>query len=475
MRLPSGDAQPAKTMAFWFAVSALLLSALLGVLSAAFSQSTLNALNEMADRRKAALIGQLQLERFMSLLKDLETGQRGFIITGKTEYLEPYQAAVQELPAAYDAVVENIKLPANQSFDWVKFERTVSARKAQAEALVLERQLRGEEVLRDPSLFGTGRQIMDQLRTSVATLNAAQSQQIIELEAQMQTLRATSSLRGWISSLLSGVMITASVALFIVERKRRERLEAKLRTDAALLEQRVAERTEALASASSQIRKFSIRLENSIEAEHRRISREVHDQLGQIFTAIKMIFHSIKPSSMAPDQRLAMTSAIDTGVATTRRIAAELRPPLLDDLGLVAALEQYVQGAAQSFNLVCSVSVSGHEVLTESQSLQVFRVVQEACTNAGRHAQAKNLVVSGKAVEDGFELSIEDDGKGIDPALMREGALGLVGLRERTAMMGGQMRVEGRTGGGTRVWIRIPLHWTRARSPATTLQPPSSP
>jgi signal transduction histidine kinase len=474
-RLPSGDSKPAKTAAFWFAVSALLLSALLSVLSAAFSQSTLNSLNEMADRRKAALVGQLQLERFMSLLKDLETGQRGFVITGQAEYLEPYRAAVKQLPAAYSAVIENIKLPAEQGFDWVKFERTVSARKAQAEALVVERQQRGEQVLKDPSLFGAGRQIMDQIRANIATLNAAQSQRIDELEAQMQILRATSSRHGWVSSIFSGLMITASVALFIVERRRRERLEAKLRTDAALLEQRVAQRTEELASASSQIRKFSIRLESSIEAEHRRISREVHDQLGQIFTAIKMIFHSIKPGSMAPDQRLAMTSAIDTGVATTRRIAAELRPPLLDDLGLVAALEQYVQGVAQSFKLNGSVHVSGHEVLTESQSLQLFRVVQEACTNAGRHAQAQNLVVAGKAVENGFELSIEDDGKGIEPALMRDGALGLVGLRERAAMMGGQMRVEGRTGGGTRVWIRIPLHWTRARSPTTTLQPPSSP
>lgn len=461
--------KPAKTAAFWFAVGALLLSALLGVMAAAFSQSTLSALNDMADQRKAALIGQLQLERFMSLMTDLETGQRGFVITGRSEYLEPYKAALIQLPAAYNAVALSIKLPAGQAFDWAKFERTVSARKASAQALVLEREKRGEEILRDQSLFGTGMQTMKQIRFSVATLNAAQSEQIADLEAQMQTLRASANQREWASSILSGLMITVSVTLFIFERRRRERLEAKLRTAKSLLEQRVANRTEALASANSQIRKFSIRLENSIEAEHRRISREVHDQLGQIFTAIKMIFHSVKPGSMAPDQRLAMTTAIDAGVATTRRIAAELRPPLLDDLGLAAALQQYVQGIAKSFNLMGVVNVSGHEVLTDSQSLQLFRVVQEACSNAGRHAQARNLVVAGKAVESGFELSIEDDGQGIDPKVMRDGALGLVGLRERAAMMGGQMRVESRVGGGTRVWVLIPLHWSRGRSLAASL------
>jgi signal transduction histidine kinase len=464
----SGEAgAPKKAAAFWVAVTALVISALLTVFAATFSQSTLNALNEMADKRKAALTGQLRLAQFMSLLKDLETGQRGFVITGRNEYLEPYRTAVLKLPVAYEALVESTLQAPDSAFDWVEFRRTVDARKAQAEAIVVERQQRGEAVLKEPKLFDTGKQIMDQIRVYVATLTAAQSEQINELESQMKALRESSSRHAWLSAILSGLMIMASVTLFILERLRRERLEEQFRVNAALLEQRVADRTEALASASSQIRKFSIKLENSIEAEHRRISREVHDQLGQIFTAIKMIFHSMKPGGIAQDQREAMTTAIDTGVATTRRIAAELRPPLLDDLGLVAALEQYVQGVAHSFKLTGTVKVSGHEVLTESQALQLFRVVQEACTNAGRHAQARNLVVIGSAVEHGFELSIEDDGQGIDPALMRDGALGLVGLRERVAMMGGALKVEGRAGGGTRVWVSIPLHWSRPRASAT--------
>lgn len=455
------DVAQNRTTTFWLAVVALLVSALLVIVQASYSQSILKALDDMSDRRKAALMGQLHLERFMSLLKDLETGQRGFVITGRSEYLEPYSAAMAQMPAAYDAVVNGIKLSPAEAFDWAKFERTVSARKAQAQALIVERQQRGDDVLSDKALFESGKLIMDQIRAKVATLNAAQSQQLETVEVEMQTLRKSSSQREWLSSTISGVMITVGAVLFILERRRRLQLEAQLRYNAALLEQRVAERTEALAAASRQIRKFSIKLENSIEAEHRRISREVHDQLGQIFTAIKMIFHSMKPDGMAPDQQAAMTSAIDTGVATTRRIATELRPPLLDDLGLVAALEQYMQGVAKSFKLNSTVKVSGHEVLTESQALQLFRVVQEACTNAARHAKAQNLLITGAAVEHGFELSIEDDGQGIDPALMREGALGLVGLRERAAMMGGQIQVQGRAGGGTRVWIRVPLHWHR--------------
>ena len=130
----------------------------------------------------------------------------------------------------------------------------------------------------------------------------------------------------------------------------------------------------------------------------------------------------------------------------------------------MAALEQYVQGFAKSFGLKGTVNVSGHEVLTESQALQHFRVVQEACNNAARHAKAQNLTVSGTAVERGFELSIDDDGQGIDPEVMRDGALGLVGLSERAATMGGQIKVSSREEGGTRVWVRVPLHWSRPRA-----------
>ena len=461
LTVPDEVGAPKKTTKFLLAVAALVISALLTVVAAAFSQSTLNALNEMADKRKAALTGRLHLEHFMSLMKDLETGQRGFVITGRNEYLEPYRTALVELPAAYDALVQSIQRMPNETFDWVKFEGTVSARKAQAQALVVERQQRGEDVLKQAELFDAGKQTMDQIRAYVSLLTTAQNRQTAEVEKQMRALRESSTQRAWFSSIVSGLMIMASVTLFILEWRRREQLEEQLRSNAAMLEQRVAERTEALAAASRQIRKFSIKLENSIEAEHRRISREVHDQLGQIFTAIKMIFHSMKPDGMAPDQQAAMTSAIDTGVATTRRIATELRPPLLDDLGLVAALEQYMQGVAKSFKLNSTVKVSGHEVLTESQALQLFRVVQEACTNAARHAKAQNLLITGAAVEHGFELSIEDDGQGIDSAVMREGSLGLVGLSERAAMMGGQIQVQGRAGGGTRVWIRVPLHWSR--------------
>ena len=461
---PSELGSPKRTETFWVAVIGLVVSALLAVAAAVFMQSSLNDLNEMADKRKSALIGQIKIERFMSLLKDLETGQRGFAITGINEYLEPYNTALVELPAAYETMIQSTQSLSNGDFDWVKFARAVTARTAQAEAIVLKRQQRGADILSEPQLFSVGKQSMDLIRANVAMLGAAQSRRVGELDTQMQALRKGSNRLQWISSLLAGMMTLTSVALFVLERRRRHRLEEQLRIHASLLENRVAERTEALSSASSQIRKFSIKLEHRIEAEHRRISREVHDQLGQIFTAIKMIFHSIKPGSMAPDQQEAMTHAIDSGVATTRRIAAELRPPLLDDLGLAVALEQHVVGVAKLFGLTGTVNVSGQEVLTESQALQLFRMVQEACTNAGRHAKAQNLVITGVAVNHGYELSIEDDGQGIDAESMREGSLGLVGLSELAAMMEGQIRVQARTGGGTCVWVRIPLHWSRRHS-----------
>jgi signal transduction histidine kinase len=198
-------------------------------------------------------------------------------------------------------------------------------------------------------------------------------------------------------------------------------------------------------------------MDKNMEAERSRISREVHDQLGQIFTAIKMICRSIAPNGLASEQRTALLSAIDTGVTTARRISAELHPPLLDDLGLEPALAHYIKGMSQLSGIHCRLTLSGHEHLLEAQAIQIFRIFQEACTNVVRHAQAHHVNVTGTLLDQTYVFAVQDDGCGLDATRHRLGAMGIRGIRERADMMGGSASVAQAPEGGTRVEVRIPL------------------
>ncbi|MBB1076019.1 ATP-binding protein, partial [Rhodoferax sp. 4810] len=156
------------------------------------------------------------------------------------------------------------------------------------------------------------------------------------------------------------------------------------------------------------------------------------------------------------EQQTALAQAIDMGVQTTRRISAELRPPLLDDLGLSQALEHHLKKCFSSWGITYTLDLPASHGLNDQQMTQVFRVVQEASTNICRHAHAKHVEVTGTMTEDGLVLSIDDDGVGFDVEQVRDGALGLVGIRERAQMMGGTATIQRRPGGGTRVMVHLP-------------------
>ena len=224
------------------------------------------------------------------------------------------------------------------------------------------------------------------------------------------------------------------------------------------LESRVQERTEALDEARQRLTSFAVEQQRVLEQERRRISREVHDQIGQIFTSIKLITGSLAADSLPPELALGLTQALEMGIATTRRITAELRPPMLDDMGLAAALEYFGRDVSVRANLACDVAVLDAQKLGESQSLGLFRIVQEAVTNILRHAKSNYVHISGHENARGdYVFTIIDDGAGFDPAKVPPGAFGLAGMRERAILLGGVCRVESTPGRGTLIEVRFPL------------------
>jgi PAS domain S-box-containing protein len=233
----------------------------------------------------------------------------------------------------------------------------------------------------------------------------------------------------------------------ITERKRTE----------ALLAERENELRVVVEAARDRLAAFAGEQNRSIEAERKRLAREVHDQIGQVFTAIKLIINSIPQEAFPPGQEAALAQALEMGIATTRKITSELRPPLLDDLGFAAALDYFSQASATLGNLSCEVDIDAQTLLDASQRLALFRIAQEAMTNILRHAGATHVVITGRHDGTRYVFCIEDDGGGFASAELRVGAMGLMNMRERARLLGGSCEISSGLEGGTLVTVTLPL------------------
>ena len=198
------------------------------------------------------------------------------------------------------------------------------------------------------------------------------------------------------------------------------------------------------------------------EQEKSRIARELHDELAQSLTALKMDTIWLRDQVAADEGAQAkvaqMLALLDGAVASVRRIAADLRPLVLDDLGLVPAIEWAVQNFTQRTGVPCALDIDESLELDEPFATGVFRIVQESLANVGKHAKAARVRVSVQRQGEFLALSVQDDGVGFrttDPR--KPQSLGLVGLRERAQLMRGEIRIESQVGAGTRVEAFIPL------------------
>ncbi len=221
-----------------------------------------------------------------------------------------------------------------------------------------------------------------------------------------------------------------------------------------------------------QLRALALRVHEIREEESASIAREIHDELGQILTGIKMDLKWIEKRLDRSDEgehRIElekkiklMNTEIDASVKSVRKISAQLRPMILDDLGLIGAIEWQSQEFQSRTDVECRI-VEHHleEVdlgLDPDQSTAVFRIFQEILTNVGRHSGARRVLVELHAEEDRFLLDVSDDGKGFpEDNLQQKEGLGILGMRERAHVFGGKVMFDNIEGGGTRVRVLIPL------------------
>jgi signal transduction histidine kinase len=249
--------------------------------------------------------------------------------------------------------------------------------------------------------------------------------------------------------------------------KRVEERTKELSKSNELLKQEITERKlteEELKKSREQLRNLSAHLQFAREDERTKIAREVHDELGQKLTALKMDLSSVsnklpKDKKLLIEKTKSMSKLIDTTIETVQRITTELRPGLLDDLGLIAAIEWQAEEFQSRTGIECEITIdTGNIFLDRDRSTAIFRIFQEALTNVSRHANATRVEVSLKEEENRLELKVKDNGKGIEEnQIFDSKSFGLIGIRERVYLLGGEVNISGIKNQGTTIMVNIPL------------------
>ncbi len=242
-----------------------------------------------------------------------------------------------------------------------------------------------------------------------------------------------------------------------------KKAEDMLRHEKDLLEEIVFERTKALRKSESELRNLSSHLQNIREEERTAIAREIHDELGQSLTALKMDVTWLKKrmtgsGDMLIEKAVSIIGLIDDLIDTVRKISSSLRPGVLDDLGLCAAIKWHARMVEQRSGIKFIVDNVPEDVVIEKEhAIAIYRIFQEAITNTIRHSRATSVEVSMIENDNIIELEVRDNGKGItEQEIIDSNSFGIIGIRERVNFCGGEFEIKGLNNKGTLIKVKIP-------------------
>jgi PAS domain S-box-containing protein len=220
---------------------------------------------------------------------------------------------------------------------------------------------------------------------------------------------------------------------------------------------------EALRRSKEELFEFATAANHLREQERRKIARELHDELAQALTGLKMDISWIKGKLRAPpaiaEKLDTMETLLDGTVAATRRISSDLRPMMLDDLGLVPAIEWLTQSFSERTEIRCKLAIADPEMdLQDPHATTIYRVLQESLTNVAKHARASTVEVTLERADGEVALTVRDDGVGFSLENSRKpSSYGIIGMRERIYLVGGKVLIVSAPGDGTRIEFRLPL------------------
>ena len=409
---------------------------------------------EALDKSRARHLARNDGLRLRELLTDAETGQRGFLLTGRDDYLAPLALAERELPA----VLKRLR-GQYASSEWNALVADASRstdEKLSEVRTVIELYRQGSTAAWHGLVESDiGREKMQAVRDAVELLDRHELAQIaVERDAVIRSL-----LLGRIG--VHGLTLISLVGVGIFLRRNEAMHEARrthaheLAAERDRLDREVVRRT-------AELTELARHLQTVREDERAHLARELHDELGALLTAAKLDVARIRRTTRtgAPeiDERLRhMSELLDQGISLKRRIIEDLRPSALSNLGLTAALEILTQEFAERSGLKLQVELAEISAGEEGR-LALYRLVQEGLTNVLRHAKAEHVHIQLAEVDGRVRLSMRDDGQGFDPAAVGAGHHGLLGMRYRMESLGGTLQLLSSPGLGTQVLAQLPRH-----------------
>lgn len=427
---------------------------------------------EVANRQMAiALEMQSTVHETLALIVDAETGQRGYLLTGREEYLAPYNAAVPKIDGALNRLRELLVQngTAAQRDALGRLNGLVGKKLAELEAAIALYQKGGAQGAQALLDTGIGRRAMDEIRAEVDIMAASHRRQLDEASARWSQDISFARLG---MQVMTAFTVALLLVVWFLARRDAQQREVRRRMaveDKRRLESEVEDRTAELSELSSYLQKVR-------EDEKSKLARDIHDELGGILVSAKMDVAWVEERMKAKDSEIAAKleralQALDDGVQIKRRIIEELRPTLLDNLGLSAALDWQVHEICDRAGLACTVATPSDDSTIQPQvSIALYRILQEALTNIVKYAQAANVNVDLGITSDTVTLLIEDDGIGI-PEDAQNNLLshGIAGMRQRVRALHGEFAIARRPEGGTIIEVNVPLGKETAPTPEPAL------
>ena len=410
------------------------------------STASLESLGQRATARA-------HIQTLWRVLVDAETGQRGYLLTGRREYLKPYedaQGAIAESMAWLRRYYRDDP-QAGPMIDEIAVRTRVKQDELAATIIDHEQGRIERWVARLET--DEGRVQMNALRESSEKLLELESARVVQgREAIFSTLRLSRIGVNTLTALCLLAFLIFVRQISVLDAQQREAARA-LQAERDLLESQVVNRT-------AELTELARHLQTAQEQERSHLARELHDELGALLTAAKFDSARLKRSigSLTPEiaERLKhLDSTINQGIALKRRIIEDLRPSSLGNLGLQAALEILAREFAERSGLSVDVDLNPVELSADGQ-ITVYRLVQEALTNIAKYAGATAVIVSLRTEAERVWASVRDNGKGFDARLVQRSTHGLVGMRYRVEAAGGMLRVESRPGSGTLISAWLP-------------------
>ncbi len=434
-----------------FVLPLAALAALLAlVINESSYQRSTAALESLGERSLA----RQRINEVWRGLIDVETGQRGYLLTGRNEYLQPYRDSIGKVREAL-AWLERYYQGDTVAAATVEEIKANTAGKLAELASTIDLHTQGrDEAWRELILSGVGKEQIDRIRSASERLFALESERVrAEREEVFAMLR--------LSRIGVATMVALSLLALAMYLRQSATLEAARRRHAGELQVERDHLEAEVAHRTAELTRLAEDLQTAREDERGRIARELHDELGALLTAAKLDAARLKRSlaevqSPEIDERLAhLTTTLNDGIGLKRRIIEDLRPSSLSNLGLKAAVEILASELGARADLKIKTDIEPFQ-LDEAAEITLYRMVQESLTNVAKYAQASEVNVRMAREGDQIVATVRDDGKGFDASRVRGSTQGLVGMRYRVQARGGRLQVSSSPGQGTTVSAVLP-------------------